>query len=96
MLMAGLDGIKNKIDPGEPHDMDMFELSKKELAEIKTVPGSLEKALDALEADHDFLTRGGVFTNDFIENWIDYKMRKENDYIRLRPHPSEFYLYFDA
>ena len=96
MLMAGLDGIKNKIDPGEPHDMDMFELSKEELASIKTVPGSLEKALEALEADHEFLTRGGVFTEEFIADWIDYKRHKENDYIRLRPHPSEFYLYFDA
>jgi glutamine synthetase len=96
MLMAGLDGIKNKIDPGEPHDMDMFELSKEELAEIKTVPGSLEKALDALEADHAFLTKGGVFSEEFVADWIDYKRHKENDYIRLRPHPSEFYLYFDA
>ena len=96
MMMAGLDGIKRKIHPGEPHDMDMFELSKKELAEIKTVPGSLEKALDALEADHDFLLRGGVFSEGFIETWLDYKRRKENDYVRLRPHPSEFYLYFDA
>ena len=96
MLMAGLDGIKNKIDPGEPHDMDMFELSKEDLSEIKTVPGSLEKALDALREDHAFLTRGGVFSEDFVDNWINYKMVKENDYIRLRPHPSEFYLYFDC
>ncbi len=96
MLMAGLDGIKRRIDPGEPHDMDMFELPKEELAKIKTVPGSLEKALDALETDHDFLTQGGVFSEEFIETWIDYKRKKENDYIRLRPHPSEFYLYFDT
>jgi glutamine synthetase len=96
MLMAGLDGIKKKISPGEPHDMDMFELSKEELAKIKTVPGSLEKALEALESDHDFLMRGDVFTKDFVDGWIDYKKHKENDYIRLRPHPSEFYLYFDA
>ncbi|MBI0583602.1 MAG: type I glutamate--ammonia ligase [Methanomassiliicoccus sp.] len=96
MLMAGLDGIKKKIDPGAPYDMDMFELPAKERDKIRNVPGSLEKALDALESDHDFLVQGGVFTNDFIDGWIDYKKRKENDYIRQRPHPSEFYLYFDA
>jgi glutamine synthetase len=96
MMMAGLDGIRKKIDPGAPHDMDMFELSKEELAMIRTVPGSLEKALESLESDHEFLLQGGVFTKDFIEGWIDYKRHKENDYIRLRPHPSEFYLYFDA
>ena len=96
MLMAGLDGIKNKIDPGAPHDMDMFELSKDEQTQIKQVPGSLEKALDNLESDHDFLLRGNVFSKEFIDEWIAYKRLKENDYIRLRPHPSEFYLYFDT
>jgi glutamine synthetase len=96
MLMAGLDGIKNKIDPGSPHDMDMFELPKSEQALIKQVPGSLEKSLDNLESDHDYLLRGNVFTKDFVEEWIAYKRLKENDYIRLRPHPSEFYLYFDT
>ncbi|MEI6796741.1 MAG: type I glutamate--ammonia ligase [Methanomassiliicoccales archaeon] len=96
MLMAGLDGIKKKMDPGEPHDMDMFELSKEELKEIKTVPGSLEVALNALEADHEFLTRGDVFTENLVETWIDYKRRKENDMIRLRPHPYEFHLYYDC
>jgi len=96
MLMAGLDGIKRKIHPGEPHDMDLFELPREERAKIRTVPGSLEEALEALEADHDFLLQGGVFTKDLIDTWIEYKRRKENDYVRLRPHPSEFYLYFDT
>ncbi|QLH75733.1 MAG: type I glutamate--ammonia ligase [Methanomassiliicoccales archaeon] len=96
MLMAGLDGIKRKIHPGEPHDMDLFELSREEAAKIKQVPGSLEKSLEALESDHDFLLQGGVFTKDLIETWVDYKRHKENDAIRLRPHPWEFYLYFDC
>jgi glutamine synthetase len=96
MLMAGLDGIKKKIDPGSPYDTDMFELPKDEQALIKQVPGSLEKSLDNLESDHDYLLRGNVFTKDFVEEWIAYKRLKENDYIRLRPHPSEFYLYFDT
>lgn len=96
MLMAGLDGIKHKLSPGEPHDMDMFELSKEELSRIRTVPGSLEKALESLASDKEFLLQGDVFTKDFIDEWIDYKAHRENDYIRLRPHPSEFYLYFDT
>jgi len=96
MLMAGLDGIKKKIQPGEPHDMDLFELSKEEAKGIKQVPGSLEKSLEALESDHAFLTQGDVFTEDFVETWIDYKRTKENDAIRLRPHPYEFFLYYDC
>jgi glutamine synthetase len=96
MLMAGLDGIKRKIDPGEPHDMDLFELSKEESKDIKTVPGSLEQALNNLEADHDFLLRGDVFTKDMVETWLDYKRTKENDMIRLRPHPYEYFLYYDC
>ncbi len=96
MLMAGLDGIKKKIDPGSAHDTDMFDLPKEEQALIKQVPGSLEKALDHLVSDHDFLLEGKVFGKGFVEEWIDYKKTKENDYIRLRPHPSEFYLYFDT
>ncbi|HID95537.1 MAG TPA: type I glutamate--ammonia ligase [Candidatus Latescibacteria bacterium] len=95
MLMAGLDGIENKIDPGEPMDKDAYELSGEEAREIKTVPGSLEEALDALEEDHDFLLKGDVFTKDVIEVWIEYKREREIDAIRLRPHPYEFYLYFD-
>jgi glutamine synthetase len=95
MLMAGLDGIQNKIDPGEPLEKDSYHLSPKEAAAIKTVPSSLEEALDALEKDHDYLLKGGVFTRDAIEVWLDYKRSKEVDAIRLRPHPYEFNLYFD-
>jgi len=95
MLMAGLDGIKNKIDPGQPIDKNIFELSPEEAKQIKTVPGSLEEAINALEADHDFLMEGGVFTEDLINIWIEYKRVREIDAVRLRPHPYEFYLYFD-
>jgi glutamine synthetase len=95
LLMAGLDGVQNKIDPGKPMDVDLFELSPKELAKIKTVPGSLDEALAALEKDHDFLLKGGVFTEGLIETWIEYKRKKEVDPVRLRPHPYEFYLYND-
>jgi glutamine synthetase len=96
ILMAGLDGVAKRTDPGEPMDVDIFELPPEQAAKIKTVPGSLEEVLDELEADHDFLLNGGVFTKDLIETWIDYKRRRENDQIRLRPHPYEFYLYFDV
>jgi len=95
MLMAGLDGVKNKIDPGEPLDKNTYELSKSEQSNLRTVPASLEEAIDALEADHDFLLEGGVFTKDVIDVWIEYKREKEIDAMRLRPHPYEFYLYFD-
>src|SRR5262245_25394999 len=95
MLMAGIDGICNKIDPGEPMDVDIFELSPEEMAKVKTVPGSLPEALDALEADHDFLLEGGVFTPDLLEMYIGYKRSREVDAIRLRPHPYEFYLYYE-
>jgi glutamine synthetase len=94
--MAGLDGILNRLDPGQPTDVDLFELSEEELAEIEHVPASLDAALDALEADHDFLLRGGVFTEDLIETWIAYKRKSEADQVRLRPHPWEFALYYDA
>lgn len=96
MLMAGLDGIRKKIDPGEPMDVDLYDLEPHEAAKVKQVPGSLGEVLDALEADHEFLLRGGVFTKDLIQTWIDYKRTKEVDVIRLRPHPWEFHLYFDA
>jgi glutamine synthetase len=96
ILMAGLDGIDKKIDPGNPMDVDVFELPAEEAAKIKTVPGSLEKVLDELEADHGYLLKGDVFTRDLIETWIEYKRKRENDQIRLRPHPYEFYLYFDV
>ena len=96
MLMAGLDGIEKRIDPGEPMDVDLYDLEPHEAAKVKQVPGSLGEVLDALEADHEFLLRGGVFTKDLIQTWIDYTRPKEVDALRLRPHPWEFYLYFDA
>ncbi|MEH2012829.1 type I glutamate--ammonia ligase [Nostoc sp.] len=96
MLCAGLDGIKNKIHPGEPLDKNIYELSPEELAKVPSTPGSLELALQALEKDHAFLTESGVFTEDFIENWIDYKLSNEVKQLQLRPHPYEFYLYYDA
>ncbi len=95
MLMAGIDGIKNKIEPVEPVDKDLYELPPDEAANIPQVPSSLEGVLDALEADHDFLTEGDVFTDDLIETWIDYKRTNEVDPIRLRPHPHEFEMYYD-
>ena len=95
MLMAGLDGIQNKIDPGEPLDKNTYELTQEEAAQVPTVPGSLEKAIAALEEDHEFLLKGNVFTQDVIDVWIEYKREKEIDAVRLRPHPYEFYLYFD-
>ncbi|MQB00365.1 MAG: type I glutamate--ammonia ligase [Actinobacteria bacterium] len=95
MLMAGIDGIKNKIEPPEPVDKDLYELPPEELAAVPQVPGSLEQALDALESDHDFLLEGGVFTQDVVDHWIDYKRVREVDELRLRPHPWEFNLYYD-
>ncbi len=94
-VMAGLDGIANKIDPGKPFDKDLYELPPEEAAEIKQLPGSLDEVLDALEADHGFLLKGDVFTQDLIETWIEYKRKNEVDPIRLRPHPWEFALYFN-
>jgi len=95
MLMAGLDGIQNKIDPGQPLDKDIYELGPEELKDVPSVPASLEKALDALEADHEFLLKGDVFTPDAIEVWLSYKRKREVDAVRLRPHPYEFTLYYD-
>ena len=95
MLMAGLDGVRNKIDPGEPMDVNTYELSEDTFKNIRTVPGSLEQAIDALENDHEYLLEGDVFTKDVIDVWIEYKREKEIDALRLRPHPYEFYLYFD-
>jgi glutamine synthetase len=96
LMMAGLDGIQQRIDPGLPVDKDLFELSDADLAKIGSVPGSLEEAIEALEADHEFLLKGGVFTEDLIETWIDYKRAEECDPVRLRPHPWEFALYYDV
>jgi glutamine synthetase len=95
MLMAGLDGVRKKIEPSPPVDKDLYELSAAEAKKIKSMPGSLDQALDALERDHDFLFEGGVFTPDVIDTWIAYKRKREVDAIRLRPHPYEFALYFD-
>ncbi|WP_341361271.1 type I glutamate--ammonia ligase [Georgenia sp. M64] len=95
MLMAGLDGIKNRIEPPDPIDKDLYELPPEEHAQIDQVPDSLPAVLDALEADHDYLTEGDVFTADLIETWIDYKRANEIDPLRLRPHPHEFELYYD-
>ena len=93
-LMAGLDGIKNRIEPPEPVDKDLYELPPEELADIKLVPGSLEEALEELEADHDFLTAGDVFTEDLINTWIAYKRENEIEVAKLRPTPTEFELYY--
>ncbi|MCP5059676.1 MAG: type I glutamate--ammonia ligase [bacterium] len=95
MLMAGLDGIENKIDPGEPLEKDLYSMAPEELASIETMPGSLSEALDELENNHDFLLKGDVFTDDSVRNWVDYKRENEVDPMRLRPHPHEFELYFD-
>jgi glutamine synthetase len=95
ILMAGLDGIQNKIDPGEPIDKNIYDLPPEEAKAIRGTPADLAEALAALEADHEFLLKGDVFTPDVIETWIAYKRKKEVDAIRLRPHPWEFHLYFD-
>lgn len=96
MLMAGLDGIENRIDPGEPLDKNIYDLSPEEARNVPQVPGSLEEALRALEEDQAFLRKGDVFTRDLIDTWIDYKRKREIDPVRLRPHPWEFHLYFDV
>ena len=95
MLMAGLDGINNRIEPPDPLDKDLYDLPPEELAQVPQVPGSLEDVLDALEADSDFLKVGGVFTDDLIDTWLAYKRTHEVDEMRLRPHPWEFALYYD-
>ncbi len=96
IMMAGLDGIQNKIDPGSPLDKDIYDLPPEEAALVDKTPASLEAALEALEKDHEFLLRGDVFTKDVIETWIKYKRIKEVDAMRLRPHPYEFCLYYDV
>ena len=95
MMMAGLDGIENKIDPGQPLDKDIFDLGPEELAKVPSMPGSLEDALDALEADRRFLLKGDVFTEELLRTYIDYKRDKEVAAVKLRPHPYEFALYYD-
>ena len=96
MLMAGLDGIENKIDPGEPLDKDIYALGPEELANIPGLPADLDEALTALEEDHQYLLKGDVFTQDVVDRWISYKREHEIDQMRLRPHPFEFQLYYDA
>ncbi|WP_116051708.1 type I glutamate--ammonia ligase [Amycolatopsis palatopharyngis] len=96
MMMAGLDGIKNKIEPPEPIDKDLYELPPEEAKDVKLVPGDLGTVLDNLERDHDYLLEGGVFTPDVIETWIAFKREHEIDPLRLRPHPYEFALYYDV
>ncbi len=96
MMMAGLDGIENKIDPGEPLDRDIYDMSPEELKNVPSLPGSLEESLAALRRDHEFLLKGDVFTKEIIDLWINYKMDKEVNAVRMRPHPYEFALYYDA
>jgi glutamine synthetase len=95
LLMAGLDGIKNRIEPAAPIDKNIYELPPEEYEAIDMVPTSLNAVLDSLEADHEFLTQGDVFTPDLIETWIDYKRTEEILPVQLRPHPHEFELYYD-
>ncbi len=95
MLLAGLDGIENQIDPGQPLDKDIYALSPEELKNVPSAPGSLKEALEALEADHQFLLKGGVFSEDVIQAWISYKKEREFDAVNLRPVPMEYFLYFD-
>jgi glutamine synthetase len=96
MLMAAVDGIQNEIDPGEPLDRDIYEMSAEELAAYPKTPGSLEEAIDALEADHAFLLAGDVFTDDLVAGWIEWKRENELNEMALRPHPYEFHLYYDS
>ncbi len=96
MMMAGLDGITNKTEPALPVDKDLYELTPEESAEVAQTPASLEEVITRLEADHEYLTQGGVFTEDLIDTWIDIKRNQEIAPINLRPHPYEFELYFDV
>jgi glutamine synthetase len=96
LLMAALDGIQNKIEPADPVNYDLFELEGDEARSIPQVPRSLDEALQALEDDHEYLLKGDVFTKDVIETWIEYKRSVDVDSLRLRPHPYEFYMYYDC
>ena len=96
MMMAGLDGIQNKIDPGDPLDKDIYALSPEELKEVPHMPGSLDEALDALREDHEFLLQGDVFTKDLHPHLDRLQARGEVDPVRLRPTPYEFFLYYDC
>jgi glutamine synthetase len=96
ILLAMLDGIKSKLDPGKPLDKNIYEMSKEELKSVPSTPGSLEASLEALKKDHDYLLQGGVFGEELIQTWIDYKTEHELNEIALRPHPHEFHLYYDS
>ena len=96
LMLAGLDGIRRQLDPGEPLDTDIYELPEEQIEKIATVPSSLEASLDALEADHEFLVQSDVFTEGLINAYVTYKRAAEVDAIRMRPHPWEFALYHDA
>jgi glutamine synthetase len=96
ILMAMLDGVRNKVHPGPPLDKDIYDLPPEELKDVPPPPGTLDEALNALEKDHEFLLQGEVFTEDVIETWVNFKRREEVEAIRLRPHPYEFALYFDS
>jgi glutamine synthetase len=96
MLMAGLDGIQNRIDPRDPLDKDIYSLSPEELKDVGRMPASLEEALEELDKDHSFLLKGDVFTRDVLDTWAEYKMEQEINALRLRPHPYEFHLYYDV
>jgi glutamine synthetase len=95
MLMAGLDGIEHKIDPGQPLDKDIYDLGPEELVKVPSMPGSLEAGLDALERDYQFLLKGDVFSEEMLTTYIEYKREKEVNAMRLRPHPYEFLMYYD-
>jgi glutamine synthetase len=95
MVLAGLDGVQNRIDPGDPLEKDIYDLSPEELKDVPTLPGSLDDALKALENDHEFLLKGDVFSPQLIERWIGYKRDREITPLRMRPHPLEFSLYYD-
>lgn len=95
MTLAAIDGIQNKISPGDPLDKNIYDLEPEEAANVATTPASLDDALNALADDHDFLLRGDVFTHDVISTWIAYKRKQEADAVRVRPHPYEFCLYYD-
>jgi glutamine synthetase len=95
MLMAGLDGIANRIEPGEPLDKDIYDLTPEEMKSVPSMPASLDEALDCLRDDHEFLLKGDVFTEELIETFIEYKRKHEAEAVRLRPHPYEFQLYYD-
>ena len=95
VLMAAIDGIQNKIDPGDPLDKNIYDLPPEELAEVESAPGSLDEALAALQDDKEFLLKGDVFTQDAIDMWTEYKTENEVNEVKLRPHPHEFFLYYD-